>query len=94
MIPGSRWSFSRIASRKPDGRRQDIEAGPGGDLLVYEAVPAVAIVHDAKLNGDRELLNAAGAVAVLAAENAELDAGCKQAMGASSAREHARASRR
>ena len=32
--------------------------------------PAVAIDHDAQLSDDPELLNAAGAVALLAAENA------------------------
>ena len=42
--------------------------------------PSVAIVHDAQLNDDPELLNAAGAIALLAAENAELDAGWKEAV--------------
>ena len=42
--------------------------------------PRVAIVHDAQLNDDPELLNAAGAIALLAAESAELDAGWKEAM--------------
>jgi signal transduction histidine kinase len=41
---------------------------------------AVALVHDPQLNDDPELLRAAGAVALLAAENAELDAGWNRAL--------------
>ena len=44
-------------------------------LVQQEGVPAIAIVHDGQLNDDPELLDAAGAIALLAAENAELDAG-------------------
>ena len=36
-------------------------------------LPAAAIVHDTQLAEDPELLNAAGAVALLAVENAELE---------------------
>jgi signal transduction histidine kinase len=39
--------------------------------------PAAAIVHDRQLSDDPELLQAAGAVALLALENAELDAAWK-----------------
>jgi signal transduction histidine kinase len=42
--------------------------------------PSVALVHDPQLNDDPELLQAAGAVALLAAENAELDAGWAEAL--------------
>ena len=47
-------------------------------------------MHDAQLDDDPELLNAAGAVALLAAENAELDAGWNErAAGARDARARA-----
>jgi signal transduction histidine kinase len=47
----------------------------GLDLIVVEQFgrPAVAILHDAQLTDDPELLETAGAVALLAAEAAELD---------------------
>jgi signal transduction histidine kinase len=50
---------------------------PGRDVKVvrHEGAPAVAIIHDPQLNEDPELLEAAGAVALLAAEKAELEAG-------------------
>jgi hypothetical protein len=50
-------------------------------VVQHDGSPAVAIVHDAQLDDDPELLNAAGAMALLAAENAELDAGWKEAIG-------------
>jgi signal transduction histidine kinase len=40
----------------------------------------VAILHDAELSDDPELLQAAGAIALLGAENAELDAAWHQAL--------------
>jgi hypothetical protein len=43
-------------------------------LLESDGRPAAAIVHDAQLDDDPELLQAAGAVVLLAAENAQLDA--------------------
>ena len=43
--------------------------------------PAAAIVHDKQLGEDPELLRAAGAVALLALENAELDAAWKESLG-------------
>jgi signal transduction histidine kinase len=57
-------------------------AEPGRDvtLVPHEGTPTVAIIHDPELNDDPELLEAAGAVAVLAAENAQLDAGWTQAL--------------
>jgi signal transduction histidine kinase len=55
---------------------------PGRDVKVvrHEGAPAVAIIHDPQLNEDPELLDAAGAVALLAAENAELEAGWTAAL--------------
>jgi signal transduction histidine kinase len=49
-------------------------------VLSDEGAPTVAIVHDPQLNDDPELLETAGAVALLAAENAELEAGWKEAL--------------
>ena len=59
-----------------------IEAGPGRELTVVrrDSTPAVAIDHDAQLSDDPELLSVAGAVALLAAENAQLDAGWRSAL--------------
>src|SRR5262249_12102708 len=50
-----------------------VVAGQSLTLVAYERRPAVAILHDAQLDDDPELLQAAGAVALLAAENAALD---------------------
>src|SRR4051812_7705537 len=60
-----------------------IEAGPGREVTVVErdGTAAVAIVHDAQLNDDPELLNAAAAVALLVAENADFEARWKDALG-------------
>jgi signal transduction histidine kinase len=64
------------------GQDGPVSAGPGRDvtLVRHEDSPAVAIVHDPQLNDDPELLEAAGAVALLAAANAELDAGWTEAL--------------
>src|SRR4051794_29611024 len=56
------------------------EAGRDVKLVRHDGAPAVAIIHDPQLNDDPELLDAAGAVALLAAENAELDAGWIEAL--------------
>ena len=56
---------------------QPLDRGPGRvDTIVErgDATPGAAIDHDAQLADDPELLLAAGAVALLAAENAKLDA--------------------
>lgn len=55
---------------------------PGRDvkLVRHEGTPTVAIIHDPQLNDAPELLEAAAAAALLAAENAELDAGWKEAV--------------
>jgi signal transduction histidine kinase len=57
-------------------------APPGRAVTVVErdGREAVAILHDAQLDDDPELLQAAGAVALLAAENAELDAATNRAL--------------
>jgi signal transduction histidine kinase len=64
------------------GRDERLPAEPGRDvkLVRHDGAPAVAIIHDPQLNDDPELLEAAGAVALLAAENAELDAGWTEAL--------------
>jgi signal transduction histidine kinase len=49
-------------------------------VIEHRGTPAVAILHDAQLNDDPELLVTAGAVALLAAENAKLDAGWHNAL--------------
>ena len=46
----------------------------------HDGAPTVAMIHDPQLNDDPELLEAAGAVALLAAENAALDAGWTEAL--------------
>ncbi len=58
------------------------EPGPGESLTIVEGEgdAAVALLHDVQLNDDPELLQAAGAVALLAAENAELDAAWNDAL--------------
>jgi signal transduction histidine kinase len=52
------------------------EAGPGEAISVIDldGAPAIAIVHDRELAQDPELIHAAGSVALLARENAELEA--------------------
>jgi len=61
----------------------DVDPGAGSAVTVVErdGIPSVALVHDAQLGDDPELLQAAGTVALLAAENAELDAGWTRALG-------------
>ena len=64
------------------GERAAIEPVPGRELTMVhrDGTPTVAIDHDAQLNEDPELLTAAGAVALLAAENAQLEAGWNRAL--------------
>jgi signal transduction histidine kinase len=57
-----------------------IEPGRDVKLVRHEDAPTIAIIHDPQLKEDPELLEAAGAVALLAAENAELDAGWTEAL--------------
>ena len=75
--PGLRLGFWRPSTRDwvgGDGAVLEPPA-PGQTLSVVERGrrPAVAIVHDAQLSEDPELLEAAAAVALMALENAELD---------------------
>jgi signal transduction histidine kinase len=63
-----------------DGAGETVQASPpeSGRTLTeigLDGSPAAAIVHDAQLADDPELLQAAGATALLARENAELQAG-------------------
>jgi signal transduction histidine kinase len=55
---------------------------PGRDvkLVRHRGSPSVAIIHDPQLNDDPELLEAAGGVALLAAENAQLEADWTEAL--------------
>jgi signal transduction histidine kinase len=64
------------------GRDGPLPTEPGRDvrLVRHEGAPDVAIIHDPQLNDDPELLEAAGALALLAAENADLDAGWAEAL--------------
>jgi signal transduction histidine kinase len=59
---------------------QPPEAGQTLTEVEREGRPAIGIVHDAQLLGDPELLQAAGAVALMALENAELDAAWKESL--------------
>jgi signal transduction histidine kinase len=77
------WNSRTESSAGVDGNA--LHAPPphsGLDLTVIEdgGRPTVAIVHDAQLNDDPELLQTAGAVSLLAAENAELDAAWHNAL--------------
>jgi signal transduction histidine kinase len=67
-----------------DGERfpEPPAAVPGLGVTVVDnrGEQAVALLHDAQLADDPELLRAAGAIALLAAENAELDAGWSGAL--------------
>jgi signal transduction histidine kinase len=62
--------------------RETADAGAKRDVTVVErdGTPSVALVHDRQLDDDPELLQAAGSVALLAAENAELDAAWHEAL--------------
>jgi hypothetical protein len=64
------------------GQQGPVGTEPGHDVTLVgpEDAPAVAIIHDPQLNDDPELLEAAGAIALLAAENTALDAGWTEAV--------------
>jgi signal transduction histidine kinase len=68
----------------PKAEAWDGSTPPAGSRRVTvvdrEGKPAVALVHDRQLADDPELLQAAGAVALLAEENAELDGAWKDAL--------------
>ncbi|HEY2371835.1 MAG TPA: histidine kinase [Gaiellaceae bacterium] len=67
----------RLRFRDPTSGAWDgvLEPGPHGAVTIIDrnGTPSVALIHDNQLNDDPELLQAAGAIALLAAENAELD---------------------
>ena len=75
--PKLRLGFWRPGTREFAGA-DDEALAPSPDQMLTEVEldgrPAVAIVHDRQLAEDPELLQAAGAVALLALENAELEA--------------------
>jgi signal transduction histidine kinase len=62
--------------------RETADAGVKRHVTVIDrdGRPSVALIHDPQLDDDPELLQAAGAVALLAAENAELDAAWNEAL--------------
>jgi signal transduction histidine kinase len=72
----------RFWDAKAGGWGDPVQPGPKRAVTVVERAggPAVALIHDAQLEDDPELLQAAGAVALLAAENAELDAAWNDAL--------------
>ena len=84
--PDLRLAFWRPAQNAwVDGAGAVVEApspGSGRTLTVVEqrGAPAAAIVHDAQLADDPELLRAAGAAALLAAENAKLETAWNESM--------------
>jgi hypothetical protein len=82
--PGLRLGFWRPRSHDwADADREVLappEAGQALTEVEREGRPAAAIVHDEQLTEDPELLQAAGAVALLALENAELDAAWKESL--------------
>jgi signal transduction histidine kinase len=63
---------------------EDAVAEPGSGCVVTaierDGRPAAAIVHDAQLADEPELLQAAGAIALLAQENAELETGWRYSL--------------
>jgi signal transduction histidine kinase len=83
--PGLRLGFWRSRARDWVDADGEVLAPPAaGQTLTAvdrDGRPAVAIVHDRQLSEDPELLQAAGAVGLLALENAELDAAWRQSLG-------------
>jgi signal transduction histidine kinase len=74
--PGLRLAFWRSGSRDcADGDGVPVEPSDGRVLtpVQRDGRPAAAIIHDAQLAEEPELVHAAGAVALLAQENAELE---------------------
>ncbi|MGP4009731.1 sensor histidine kinase [Streptomyces sp. 4N124] len=59
-----------------DGKPLDLPAGPGRatTLIERDGAPVAALVHDAALNDERELLDAVGAAAAIALETGRLQA--------------------
>lgn len=77
--PSFQLRFWDARSNRWDG---EIEA-PSRSVVTYverDARPSIALVHAAQLADDPELVQAAGAIALLVAENVELDAGWTAAL--------------
>ncbi len=70
------WNSKANAWDNPVGP----EARQTVTVVERDGKPAVALLHDPQLDDDPELLQAAGAVALLAGENAELDGAWKDAL--------------
>jgi signal transduction histidine kinase len=83
--PGLRLGFWRSRRRDWVDADGEVLAPRRSDQRLTEFQrdrrPAIAIVHDDQLSDDPELLQAAGTVALLALENAELDAAWRQSLG-------------
>lgn len=82
--PALRLGFwRRRAGGWADADGATLTPGPGQRLTRFErdGRPVAAIVHDAQLSEDPELLTAAGGVVLLALENAELDAAWNTSLG-------------
>lgn len=83
--PGLRLGFWRPSTHDWVGHNGTVlePPGPGQGLTAVDrnGRPAAAIVHDNHLSEDPELLQAAGAAALLAQENAELEAAWKGSLG-------------
>jgi signal transduction histidine kinase len=84
--PSLRLAFWQSGKRSwGDDNGAEVDApqpGSGRSLTVVErdGRPAVAVVHDAQLGDDPELVQAAGAAALLAHDNAELEAAWSEAV--------------
>ncbi len=76
--PGLRLGFWRASTRDWVGHDGTVLKAPRPDqaltVVDRDGQPAAVIVHDAQLSEDPELVQAAGAAALLAHENAELEA--------------------
>jgi signal transduction histidine kinase len=83
--PGLRLGFWRPRSHDWADADGAVLAPPRSDQRLTEfeqdGRPAIAIVHDSQLSEDPELLQAAGAVALLSLENAELDLAWNESLG-------------
>jgi signal transduction histidine kinase len=75
---GAAW----LRSDDDEPRADVAEPGPRRSItsVKRDGTPAVALVHDVQLDDDPELLEAAGVVALLAQENAELDSAWHDAL--------------
>ncbi len=84
--PGLRLAFWRDRPAgwvdATDVALENPDPSSGRSLTEFEldGRPAAAILHDAQLDEDPELLEAAGAVALLARENAVLEAACNESV--------------